>query len=172
MTVASAAAAPSALNRTMPLPLRRVAMKSERPTMPFVVIIAAANTVSRARVSLPAPPPAMIVRMRPTSMTVTATARMSEPNGSPTLWATTSAWWTEASTAPARRTTAAVIEMGSSRPSPSAATSSASAAIGTIVVQRVQSLRGRSCVAVDPETSAIRAPSALRRLPPRQRDVG
>ena len=37
-----------------------------------------------------------------TSITVTATASTSEPNGSPTRCATTSAWWTAASTATAR----------------------------------------------------------------------
>ena len=36
-------------------------------------------------------------------MTVTATASTSEPYGSPTLWATTSAWCTAASTAPAEQ---------------------------------------------------------------------
>ena len=37
-------------------------------------------------------------------MTVTATARTSEPNGSPTRCATTSAWWTAARTAAASTT--------------------------------------------------------------------
>ncbi len=60
--------------------------------MSLHVIIAAANTVSRASVSVSGPPEAMSVTMRPTSMTVTATARTSEPPGSPTRWATTSAW--------------------------------------------------------------------------------
>ena len=60
--------------------------------MPFTVIITAANTVSRARVAASSPPESMSVTIRATSITVTATARTSEPNGSPTRCATTSAW--------------------------------------------------------------------------------
>jgi hypothetical protein len=59
--------------------------------MPLQVIIAAAKTVSRASVETSSPPETMSVTISPTSMTVTATARMSEPNGSPTRCATTSA---------------------------------------------------------------------------------
>ena len=61
------------------------------PTMPFRVIMMAANTVSLARVSDPSPPAVTSVMMSETSMTVTDTARISEPNGSPTAWASTSA---------------------------------------------------------------------------------
>ena len=60
--------------------------------MPFALIITAANTVSRASVEVSLPePPTISVTIRATSMTVTATARTSEPNGSPTRCATTSA---------------------------------------------------------------------------------
>ena len=70
--------------------------------MPLQVIITAANTVSRASVAdSSASPDTIRVTISPTSMTVTATASTSEPNGSPTRWATTSAWWTAASTEPA-----------------------------------------------------------------------
>ena len=70
--------------------------------MPLQVIITAANTVSRARAAASSGGLDTIrVTIRATSMTVTTTARTSEPNGSPTRWATTSAWWTAASTAPA-----------------------------------------------------------------------
>jgi len=81
-TVASDAPAPSALNETVD-PVR-VPTRIDKPTMPLLVRITAANTVSRARVSA-APAPAIIsVTMSATSITVTATARTSEPYGSPT----------------------------------------------------------------------------------------
>ena len=51
--------------------------------MPLHVIIAAAKTVSRASVSVSEPPDAISATIRPTSMTVTATARTSDPSGSP-----------------------------------------------------------------------------------------
>ena len=73
--------------------------------MPLQLIITAAKTVSRASVEVSLPPPETIsVRISPTSITVTATARTSDPNGSPTRCATTSAWCTAASTAPTRKT--------------------------------------------------------------------
>jgi hypothetical protein len=89
VTVASAAPVPSALNivtwkRTAP-------MRRAIPTIPLQVIITAANTVSRANEAVPGPPEIISVTMRPTSMIVTATANTSDPNGSPTRWATTSA---------------------------------------------------------------------------------
>jgi hypothetical protein len=61
------------------------------PTMPLQVIMTAANTVSRANDSLPGPPPTISVTISPTSMIVTAMASTSDPKGSPTRWATTSA---------------------------------------------------------------------------------
>jgi len=88
-TVASAVAVPSALNdATCP---RRAPTSTHSPRIPLHVIIAAANTVSRARVALPALSETISVTIKPTSMTVTATARTSEPNGSPTRWAMISA---------------------------------------------------------------------------------
>ena len=68
------------------------------------MIITAANTVSRASVAVSLPPDTISVTISATSITVTATASTSEPNGSPTRCATTSAWWTAARTAPARNT--------------------------------------------------------------------
>jgi len=59
--------------------------------MPLVVIMAAANTVSLARVAASLPPDAISETIRATSITVTAAASTSEPNGSPTRAATTSA---------------------------------------------------------------------------------
>ena len=59
--------------------------------MPFVVIINAANAVSLASVAASLPPDAISSTMRATSMTVTAAASTSDPNGSPTRCATTSA---------------------------------------------------------------------------------
>ena len=89
VTVASAAPVPSALKivrwkRTPPI-------SSAIPTMPLHVIMTAANTVSRAREAVPGPPAIISVTINATSMIVTATASTSDPNGSPTRWATTSA---------------------------------------------------------------------------------
>ena len=52
--------------------------------MPFIEIITAENTVSRASVDVSFSPVSIRVTISATSITVTATARMSEPNGSPT----------------------------------------------------------------------------------------
>ena len=59
--------------------------------MPLTLIITAAKTVSRASVEASSAPVTISVTMSATSITVTATARISDPNGSPTRWATTSA---------------------------------------------------------------------------------
>jgi hypothetical protein len=88
-TVASAVPAPSALN--VASRRRSAPRSSEIPTMPLQVIIAAANTVSRASVAVSEPPDTISVTISATSITVTATARTSDPSGSPTRWATTSA---------------------------------------------------------------------------------
>ena len=98
------------------------------------MIIAAAKTVSRARVAVSGPPDTIRVTMRATSMIVTATARTSEPKGSPTRWATTSAWCTAARTAPARTSaTMAASTSGGFRPHVAASTTSATT--GRAVVQ-------------------------------------
>ena len=62
------------------------------PTMPLHTSMTAANTVSRASPALSGPPPTITETISATSITVTAIARTSVPNGSPTRWATTSAW--------------------------------------------------------------------------------
>ena len=80
--MASAAPVPSALNSVTPY--RIAPTSSERPMMPLTVIITAANTVSRASDADSGPPEAIRVTMSATSITVTATARTSEPKGSPT----------------------------------------------------------------------------------------
>ena len=85
--VARAAPLPSALNST--IPCRTAPRSSDRPTMPLQVIITAARTVSRAN-EVSGPPESIKVMISATSMTVTATARTSDPQGSPTRWATTS----------------------------------------------------------------------------------
>jgi hypothetical protein len=89
ITVAKAVADPSALK--VATRSRSAAVRIETPTMPLQVIITAAKTVSRASVSACEPPEIISVTIRPTSITVTATARTIEPNGSPTLAAITSA---------------------------------------------------------------------------------
>src|SRR5918996_6470633 len=101
-TVARAVAVPSALNdatRRRSAPTTR-----QRPTTPLQVIITAAKTVSRASVAVSDDSPDTIsVTINATSITVTATARTSEPNGSPARCATTSAWCTAARTPAARK---------------------------------------------------------------------
>ena len=63
-TVASAVALPSALKTASRV--RSAPTSSERPRMPFIVIIAAANTVSRAEPrGFPGPPETMSVTMSP-----------------------------------------------------------------------------------------------------------
>lgn len=52
--------------------------------MPLAVIMTAAKTVSRASEAVSGPPETMRVTINATSITVTATARTSDPNGSPT----------------------------------------------------------------------------------------
>ena len=89
-TVASAVAVPSALK--VAIPPRSVTASRDNPTIALDVSITAANTVSRARVEVSESDDTMSVTMRATSITVTATASTSDPNGSPTRWAITSAW--------------------------------------------------------------------------------
>src|SRR5215813_1449676 len=131
-TVAMDAPAPSALNETTGP--RRVPARIDSPTMPFDVMMTAANTVSRARVSAEPAPAIINVTIRATSITVTATASTSDPNGSPTRCATTSAWCTAASTAPARRTVMTATADGG-RDLPQAAARTMTATMGTAVVQ-------------------------------------
>ena len=77
VTVASAAPVPSALNFT--IPCLNVPITRARPTIPFMVIITAANTVSRASVSAPGPPALTRVTIKATSIAVTEIARTREP---------------------------------------------------------------------------------------------
>jgi hypothetical protein len=70
------------------------------PTTPVQMIMMAENTVSLATAAAPAPPASIKVTISATSMTVTDSASTKVPRGSPTLCAITSAWWTDASTAP------------------------------------------------------------------------
>ncbi len=81
VSAASIAPVPSALNSA--IRPRSVAARSDAPTTPFVAIMKAAKTVSRAKESLS--PLTVSVTIRPTSMMVTATASSSEPKGSPSL---------------------------------------------------------------------------------------
>jgi hypothetical protein len=119
-------------------PSQRAHQQAE-PEDPLQVIMTAANTVSRASVSVPESLETIRVTISATSMTVTATARTSDPKGSPTRCATTSAWWTAASTAPAR-TSPTITSTAVAGSRPQVATSIATASSGTAVVQR----RGRS----------------------------
>src|SRR5262245_64751286 len=67
----------------------------------------AAKTVSRASPAFSAGAATMTETISATSMTVTAMARTSVPNGSPVRWATTSAWYTAANTVAINATPAA-----------------------------------------------------------------
>src|SRR5690349_9415050 len=68
--------------------------------MPLQTIMTAANTVSRAKPDFSTGDDIMTETISAVSMIVTARARTSVPNGSPTRWATTSAWYTAANTVP------------------------------------------------------------------------
>jgi hypothetical protein len=59
--------------------------------MPLQMIITAAKTVSRGSALVASPPDSISETISATSITVTATASVSVPNGSPTRCATTSA---------------------------------------------------------------------------------
>ena len=135
ITVASAEPVPSGLNTARWW--RSAATSREKPTMPLMLSITAAKTVSRASVAPCTGSPTIRVTISATSITVTATARISEPIGSPTRWATTSAWWTAASTAPTRNTATAVTPNGPSGWVTQATASATRAAGGTSVVQRL-----------------------------------
>jgi hypothetical protein len=76
-TVASAVALPSALN--VAKRLCSAPTSTESPRMPLHVIITAANTVSRASVDVSEDVDTISVTIRPTSITVTATASTSDP---------------------------------------------------------------------------------------------
>src|SRR5579859_6873306 len=71
----------------------------QMPTIPLQTIITAANTVSRASPAFSGPDVNITETISATSITVTATASTSVPNGSPTRCATTSAWCTAVNTA-------------------------------------------------------------------------
>ena len=75
--------------------------------MPLHTIMTAAKTVSRASPAFSAGAATMTETISATSMTVTATARTSVPNGSPVRCATTSAWYTAAKTVAIRAAPAA-----------------------------------------------------------------
>lgn len=94
----------------------------------------AAKTVSRASEAVFSPPLIIRLTISATSITVTATASTSDPNGSPTRCAITSAWCTAASTAPASSSATMITGIsGSSRPHARASASMAST--GTAMVQ-------------------------------------
>src|SRR5215831_10670969 len=78
--------------------------------MPLHTIMTAANTVSRASPAFCPGAATMTETIRATSITVTAMARISVPNGSPVRCATTSAWYTAANTVAIRITPAAAAE--------------------------------------------------------------
>ena len=74
----------------------------------------AAKIVSRASAAAASPPASIIETMSATSITVTASASTSVPKGSPTRWATTSAWCTAASTQATNPAPSAKTSKGSS----------------------------------------------------------
>ncbi|MCY1230416.1 hypothetical protein D9M68_585870 [compost metagenome] len=125
------------------------------PTMPLQISMTAANTVSRARPAFSGPDDNITETISATSITVTAIASTSVPNGSPTLCATTSAWCTAANTAPASATATSAI----SQPWPGISQASASvaaAAAGAPTVQAGSLLEVRA-IPVCPFLSLCRA---------------
>src|SRR3954470_9092864 len=90
----------------------------------------------------------MSITISPTSMMVTATARISEPNGSPTLCATTSAWCTAATIPPtsALATTASTAQLSCSNHAP---TSTSSATTGTVTGHCRRSTTARASMGVN-----------------------
>ena len=111
----------------------------QTPTIPLQVIMTAAKTVSRANEAYSGLPELIKVTIRPTSMTVTATASSKEPNGSPTRWATTSAWWTALTTA-AANTRATSTTTTVPRLRPQVRTNATAATGGAMVVQLIRRL--------------------------------
>ena len=96
-STASGGMVPSGRNdssRWRKLPVTRLS-----PTTPVQMIITAAYTVSRARAAAAVPPESIIATINDASITVTASARINVPKGSPTRSAITSAWCTATSTA-------------------------------------------------------------------------
>jgi len=77
--------------------------------MKLRMIMIAANTVSRASAATSPDPDSISETISDTSITVTATASTNVPKGSPTRCATTSAWWTAATTEPIRITAAIAV---------------------------------------------------------------
>ena len=136
ITAANAPPLPAAWNSTTWW--RTAPTSNDSPTMPLQVIITAAKTVSRASVAVCGPPEAVMLRISPTSMTVTATARISDPYGSPTRCATTSAWCTATSTAPTRTIATSAMSTGPSV-RPHTSTSSSRATTGVPVVRSTES---------------------------------
>lgn len=134
VSVASAPVTPSTRKSTTRW--RSAPTRMHRPTTPLQTIMKAANTVSRARVDASSPPDTISVTISPTSMTVTATARISVPSGSPTRWATTSAWWTAATTAATSPTATNASSASTPGERPQVAASTSAATGGTTKLQR------------------------------------
>lgn len=94
----------------------RLPTRRQSPRMPLRMSITAANTVSRASAAVLGPPLSISETMSATSITVIANASIKVLNGSPTLWATTSAWCTAANTVVNNSTTKAGTQMPLGRP--------------------------------------------------------
>ena len=105
------------------------------PTTPLAMIMTVAYIVSRVRAALLSPPDSITDTISDDSIAVTASARTRVPKGSPTRWATISAWCTAATTAP---TSMRPHTTPRSRPTGrlSAAASDPTASSGTITGQR------------------------------------
>jgi len=159
-TQASAAPVPSGLNRVVRNLIDPTS--SDAPTMPLQVIITAENTVSRASVAVFSPPEIISVTISATSITVTATASSSDPYGSPTLCATTSAWCTADSTA-ALRSTAITTTSTSGMTRPQVPASATAPITGAQVVHLVRvEVAGAAAMPHPPRpcgTGPIRAPT-------------
>jgi hypothetical protein len=125
--------------------------------MPLQTIITAAKTVSRASAAFSGPPERMSETISATSITVTATASTSEPKGSPTRAATTSAWWTAANTVPASSATS----------SSSRGVAPASATPSVIAASRTEARTGNAQAQCGIFSTLAAMGAALRAKPPR-----
>src|SRR6478735_2445754 len=85
--------------------------------MPLVTMMTAENTVSRATTAESGVSLVIIDTMRPTSITVTASANTMAPREGPTRAAMTSAWWTDVMTEIASTTMASRFQRGCPPPS-------------------------------------------------------
>src|SRR6185369_5386808 len=116
--------------------------------------------VSRARTALSSPPASIIETINDVSITVTARASTRVPSGSPSLCATTSAWWTAASTAATRampETTRTNVFPGRAAATPSSAMASSGAMVDQCFIRASGAWRSGTLAQVNPGARLVGA---------------